>query len=533
MNMRKTLTILMALALLLSTVTALVANTDKATVKEVQAALNEAGYNCGTPDGIAGNMTASAISAYQKDKGLEVTGTITDELLSSLFPAEEAAGTETTEAEPVAEMVEDLYDPDIFNATWYANLVERAKAAAGQAHAAEAAKAAQEYQLGTFGISQVDTLEGFFAYIGSMGLMGYWCVYEDDGYDNYAPPVGMILEIDVSDGKKVDRVRYEAMAAFVELAGGIYGGTEEELASLITMLGEVPAWGDEASLGAEWEEPRVASFGTGAVCFECYSSIYLCVSAQDRTLDWATEYNVSFGGPKDEPEDGSEEHKPDYEEDGFRAYFNENVPRLPAEVVNATGGIPDSLEGIPEKYDLTEAIAYCQQIKLLDALKSLEENGSYEFPLPAGWVPETEDFIRGGVRGYNDEEPEDMDLEVIVSTDKMTVTLRKPFPEHVTNMGLIFDYSEDMYFYALYSEDYGEEHEEYSFYDVVISDDIEIDPATGSECSYALFYEWINGDIDVEIEIYIEDEKGYRRWEAHYDLDTGERYDLLCEEFIY
>ncbi len=85
--MRKALAILMALALLLSTVTALAANADKATVKGVQTTLNEAGYNCGTPDGIAGNMTASAISAYQKDKGLEVTGTITDELLSSLFPA--------------------------------------------------------------------------------------------------------------------------------------------------------------------------------------------------------------------------------------------------------------------------------------------------------------------------------------------------------------------------------------------------------------------------------------------------------------
>lgn len=54
---------------------------DKATVKAVQAALNGAGYPCGTPDGIAGKKTAAALSAYQGDNGLTVTGTITHETL--------------------------------------------------------------------------------------------------------------------------------------------------------------------------------------------------------------------------------------------------------------------------------------------------------------------------------------------------------------------------------------------------------------------------------------------------------------------
>ena len=57
---------------------------DKATVKAAQQALNEAGYDCGTPDGVAGKNTKSAISSYQTDKGLTVTGTVTDELLASL-----------------------------------------------------------------------------------------------------------------------------------------------------------------------------------------------------------------------------------------------------------------------------------------------------------------------------------------------------------------------------------------------------------------------------------------------------------------
>lgn len=60
------------------------ASPDKELVKQVQQKLNEAGFDCGTPDGIAGKKTKSAITAYQKDKGLEVTGTINDALLDSL-----------------------------------------------------------------------------------------------------------------------------------------------------------------------------------------------------------------------------------------------------------------------------------------------------------------------------------------------------------------------------------------------------------------------------------------------------------------
>ena len=57
---------------------------DKETVKAAQQALNDAGYECGTPDGVAGKKTKKAISDYQTDKGLTVTGTVTDETLISL-----------------------------------------------------------------------------------------------------------------------------------------------------------------------------------------------------------------------------------------------------------------------------------------------------------------------------------------------------------------------------------------------------------------------------------------------------------------
>lgn len=58
--------------------------TDKETVKAVQTALNEAGFSCGTPDGVAGNKTIAAITNYQTSEGLTVTGTITHETLISM-----------------------------------------------------------------------------------------------------------------------------------------------------------------------------------------------------------------------------------------------------------------------------------------------------------------------------------------------------------------------------------------------------------------------------------------------------------------
>lgn len=60
-------------------------------MKAVQEALNAAGYNCGTPDGIAGNNTKNAILAYQAAKGLSQTGVVDDELLVSLGLREEPA----------------------------------------------------------------------------------------------------------------------------------------------------------------------------------------------------------------------------------------------------------------------------------------------------------------------------------------------------------------------------------------------------------------------------------------------------------
>jgi len=94
--MKKVIALILAALLALSMVTAFAAEyTDKETVKKVQQALNDAGYDCGTPDGVAGKKTKNAIMEYQAWAGLEQTGTIDDTLLEQLSflgsPTQEAA----------------------------------------------------------------------------------------------------------------------------------------------------------------------------------------------------------------------------------------------------------------------------------------------------------------------------------------------------------------------------------------------------------------------------------------------------------
>ena len=56
----------------------------KKIIKRVQKALNNAGYDCGKPDGDKGPKTTSAIQSYQSDNGLEITGEIDSTLLIAL-----------------------------------------------------------------------------------------------------------------------------------------------------------------------------------------------------------------------------------------------------------------------------------------------------------------------------------------------------------------------------------------------------------------------------------------------------------------
>ena len=76
--------------------------TDSATVQIVQQALNDAGFDCGNPDGKAGAKTQEALKAYQQSKGINANGVITDELLETMGIADqvsEAAKLEASKAE--------------------------------------------------------------------------------------------------------------------------------------------------------------------------------------------------------------------------------------------------------------------------------------------------------------------------------------------------------------------------------------------------------------------------------------------------
>ncbi len=52
--------------------------------KTLQAGLTRAGFDAGTPDGVLGNKTATALRAYQRANGLAVTGTPTRDILDAL-----------------------------------------------------------------------------------------------------------------------------------------------------------------------------------------------------------------------------------------------------------------------------------------------------------------------------------------------------------------------------------------------------------------------------------------------------------------
>ena len=106
--------IAMALAVLLAlSLAAGLAEGDRDVVKQVQQALNEAGYECGTPDGVAGNMTRAAIERYRKDQGLPASTEIDDALLQALGLME--APDERTVEESLASFQTSLFDPATFS----------------------------------------------------------------------------------------------------------------------------------------------------------------------------------------------------------------------------------------------------------------------------------------------------------------------------------------------------------------------------------------------------------------------------------
>ena len=90
--------------------------TDEETVKRVQTALNEAGYDCGTPDGIIGQKTRDAIIKFGEENGLVLDGSITLSVLKALEitdngdmeEIQDNIASNTLEAKTISELLQSL-----------------------------------------------------------------------------------------------------------------------------------------------------------------------------------------------------------------------------------------------------------------------------------------------------------------------------------------------------------------------------------------------------------------------------------------
>ena len=91
-RVRMALAVGAAVLLLPHTAFARVNYSDASVVKEIQEKLNAAGFDCGTPDGVAGSGTKKAIQAYREAKSLTQGDQIDAELLNSLLLSREQYG---------------------------------------------------------------------------------------------------------------------------------------------------------------------------------------------------------------------------------------------------------------------------------------------------------------------------------------------------------------------------------------------------------------------------------------------------------
>ena len=69
---------------------------DRATIRKAQETLNARGFKAGSPNGILGQSTSSALRSFQKQEGIVVTGRLNPRTLSHLGITEDSASTGTS-----------------------------------------------------------------------------------------------------------------------------------------------------------------------------------------------------------------------------------------------------------------------------------------------------------------------------------------------------------------------------------------------------------------------------------------------------
>ena len=306
--MKKLISIILAALLALSTLTAAFAATytDKDTVKKVQQALNDAGYNCGTPDGIAGKKTAAAITQYRTDKGLEVSDTIDDTLLEAMgivVKAPEAAAeeseqstepTDTTPSEDADATAEvGLHDPQALALYYNLALLSRLQA------------------LG-IDVENEDIGQSAYLITGIESFDGYY--FKTDAFTVYYSPLEEEFEMYFEEkAEEKSFLDHAALFAFLFTAKSFYESSDEDWNNVLAQLGDAPA--------------RDGTVPALSLNYEC----------KDYIIE-SGEYYCHARRPRN------------YKADSY--VTGDEVPAIPEDVVAIMGGLPDTIDENWPQYDM-------------------------------------------------------------------------------------------------------------------------------------------------------------------------------------
>ena len=192
----------------------------------------------------------------------------------------------------------------------------------------------------------------------------------------------------------------------------------------------------------------------------------------------------------------------------------------PAEVVEVTGGIPDTLDGIPEQYDISEAVRINDELTLSDALKNLVENGSCEIPAleDENWNPNDNMFISYEYEnGFNMGFP----LNISVEEGRIKISPIEPITDDIISFELVVNLPGDKSVRAELHYSGGRGSEPFIINSVTLNYTVE----AGSEIyKYEQRYSASsNGQKDVYVTLLQKSSDGNtaQRWDGIYSYDTG------------
>lgn len=306
-TMKKLVSLILVALIVMSMLPAAVAaaTTDKDTVKRVQQALNDAGYDCGTPDGIAGKKTFAAIDQYCADEGMEPTGTIDDALLETMgiqAEAPEAAAeeseqstepTDTTPPEDADSTAEvNPHDPQVLALYFNAALLSRLQALGIDVENEDIGQSA-------YLITKMEAFDGYN--------------FKTDAFSIRYEPLEESFEIRFEEKEEKSFLDHAALYAFFLTARSFYEGSDEDWNKVLEQLGDAPARdGTVPALSLDYEcKDYIVTSGS----YYCYVR---------RPIN--------------------------YREDSY--VTGDDVPAIPEDVVAKMGGLPDTVDENWQQYDL-------------------------------------------------------------------------------------------------------------------------------------------------------------------------------------